>query len=380
MGNDLLLLFHQEGNIPTSISLGNNPGQLLNQIENLEGFADQGVDPRGLPPEHLNGSPYKKEMDWILGLEDKSETYIKRLQEIYLASNESSIEYPEIYPFNAPSGSLRNPLSGQLKLVSRLLGGGIKTKVFLVKIGGFDNHAGQVESTNTTMGIHATKMYHISAAMKAFHADLKARGLEDKVLTISMSEFGRRIPSNGSYGTDHGKGGAVMVFGNRVNPGVFGTNPDLNKSNIDLQFDYRQLYANILHEWLGVDQASINNDIFFRDFFNATDENGNPLPDVEMVSNSITGTNSWLGKHFNVDNPFPNPAVDFTNLRIQSNEPGKVRIEILGISGQSIGVINKTLQQGRNDFQLDISGLKSGVYTIRVNAKNISDTKKLIKN
>ncbi|PTB91935.1 hypothetical protein C9994_14730, partial [Marivirga lumbricoides] len=86
MGNDSSLLFHQEGNIPTSISLGNSPGQLLNQIENLEGFADQGIDPRGLPPEFLNGSAYKKEMDWILGLEDKSETYIKRLQEIYLSS------------------------------------------------------------------------------------------------------------------------------------------------------------------------------------------------------------------------------------------------------------------------------------------------------
>jgi uncharacterized protein (DUF1501 family) len=380
MGNDTSLLFHQEGNIPTSISLGNSPGALLNQIENLEGFADQGVDPRGLPPEHLNGSPYKKEMDWILGLEDKSETYIKRLQEIYLASNESSVEYPEIYPFNAPAGSLRNPLSGQLKLVSRLLGGGIKTKVFLVKMGGFDNHAGQVESTNTTMGIHATKMYHISSAMKAFQADLKARGLEDKVLTISMSEFGRRIPSNGSYGTDHGKGGAVMVFGNQVNPGVFGTTPDLNQSNVDLQFDYRQLYGSILHEWLGVDQESINNDIFFRDFFDAVDENGNPLPDVEMISNSITGTNSWLGKHYHVDNPFPNPANDQTNLRIQSNELGNVRIEILSINGQSIGVLNKAVHQGSNDIKLDVSGLKSGVYTIRVNAKNINDSKKLIKN
>jgi hypothetical protein len=290
------------------------------------------------------------------------------------------VDYPEIYPFNAPPGSIRNPLSGQLKLVSRLLGGGIKTKVFLVKMGGFDNHAGQVESSNTTMGVHATKMYHISAAMKAFQADLKARGLEDKVLTVSMSEFGRRIPSNGSYGTDHGKGGAVMVFGNRVNPGVFGTNPDLNKSNIDLQFDYRQLYASILHEWLGVDKGSINNDIFFRDFFNATDENGNPLPDVEMISNSITGTNSWLGKHFSVDNPFPNPAGNYTNLRIQSNEPGKVRIEIMGINGQSIGVQHKSLTQGSNDIQLDVSGLKSGIYQIRVNAKNINDAKKLIKN
>lgn len=79
MGNDVSLLFHQEGNIPTSISLGGGPTGLLRLIENLEGFSDEGIDPRGTPPSFLHGSPYGKEMEWILGLEDKSETYILSL-------------------------------------------------------------------------------------------------------------------------------------------------------------------------------------------------------------------------------------------------------------------------------------------------------------
>lgn len=378
MGNDSSLLFHQEGNIPTSISLGNSPGQLLNQIENLEGFADQGVDPRGLPPEFLNGSAYKKEMDWILGLEDKSETYIKRLQEIYLSSSDSINSYPEIYPFNAPSGSLRNPLSGQLKLVGRLLGGGIKTKVFLVKIGGFDTHAEQVVSTDTTMGVHATKMYHISAALKAFQQDLKNRGISDKVLTITMSEFGRRIPSNGSYGTDHGKGGAVMLFGDKVNAGIFGTNPDMNKSNIDMQFDYRQLYSGILHDWFGVEQSVINQDIFFRDFFNATDEQGNPLPEVKIISDKITGNKDWLVERYNVSAPYPNPAKDHTYLSITSNSTGNATLQILDQKGAVLKTVKEYLQQGKTEIKLTTDFLKQGMYYVKIDSQNIHETKKLV--
>jgi uncharacterized protein (DUF1501 family) len=76
---------------------------------------------------------------------------------------------------------MRNGLTPQLQLIARLLDGGgpglgVKTKVFLVKMGGFDTHAEQVESYDPTMGQHAALMYHISSAMKAFQDDLKARG------------------------------------------------------------------------------------------------------------------------------------------------------------------------------------------------------------
>ena len=76
MGNDVSLLFHQTGNIPTSLSLGSNPDSLASIIGSLQGYSDEGVDPRGLPPAFLDGSPYAKEMNWILGLEDKSEIFI----------------------------------------------------------------------------------------------------------------------------------------------------------------------------------------------------------------------------------------------------------------------------------------------------------------
>ncbi|MFZ6014280.1 MAG: DUF1501 domain-containing protein, partial [Bacteroidota bacterium] len=215
MGSDVSLIFHQQNNIPTSISI-NDPQSFAELVSELEGFIDEQVDPRGLPPQYLQNSPYYNELDWILSLENKSKDYAQRLYDVYLAGGAGSTTYPETYPFNAPEGSLRNPLTPQLKLIARMLAGGCKTKVFLVKIGGFDTHAEQVEKYDPTMGHHAALMYHISTAMNSFQDDLKARGLEDRVLTITTSEFGRRIYSNGSYGTDHGTGGPLFVFGKGV--------------------------------------------------------------------------------------------------------------------------------------------------------------------
>ena len=192
MGNDISLLFHQAENIPVSISLpGGGPESIARLIEELEGFVDEEVDPRGLPPDFLNNSPYGAEMNWILSLEDKSETYIKRLLEVYQNASATSVEYPEFYPF---ATTRRNPLSGQLQTVARLLDGGgdgVKTKVFLVKMGGFDTHAEQVESYDSTIGGHSALLYHISSAMKAFKADLISRGIANKVMTVTWSEFGR---------------------------------------------------------------------------------------------------------------------------------------------------------------------------------------------
>jgi uncharacterized protein (DUF1501 family) len=90
------------------------------------------------------------------------------------------------------------------------------------------------------------------------------RGIEDRVLTVTTSEFGRRISSNGSFGTDHGTGAPLFVFGQGVIPGVIGTNPDLSpeNGNVPMQYDYRQVYANILLDWMGVDKETINNDVF----------------------------------------------------------------------------------------------------------------------
>ncbi len=378
MGNDVSLLFHQEGNIPVSISLGSSPGGLANLINQLEGFVDEGVDTRGFPPAFLNDSPYGKEMNWILGLEDKSETYIKRLAEIYDSADETTVTYPETYPFNSPKGAKRNPLSDQLRLVARLLGGGIKTKVFLVKIGGFDTHATQVESYDPTMGAHAALLHHISSAMRAFQSDLRSRGVEERVLTLTMSEFGRRIGSNGSYGTDHGTGGPVMMFGLGVKPGIYGTTPDLSQFNVGLQFDYRQLYANILHEWMGVDQSVIANDIFFRDFISGTNPDGGNYEPMNLIKEVILGEQHYVNAKYKIDEVYPNPASNYTQVKVTVNNYQTVTLQLINMNGTIVIQTNRMVEPGAHTFSFILDGLKPGFYFIKAKSELLNDTKRLV--
>ncbi len=385
MGSDVSLIFHQEGNIPTSISL-NDPQTFAKLVEELEGFTDEGIDPRGKPPVALNNSPYGKELNWILGLEDKSEDYAERLYDVYKNSAVSTITYPERYPFNAPKGSLKNELTPQLQLIARLLDGGgpglgVKTKVFLIKLGGFDTHAEQVENYDPTMGHHAALMYHISSAMKAFQDDLKARGLEDRVLTVTTSEFGRRIRANGSYGTDHGTGAPVMIFGKGVQPGVIGKVPDLNEENVEMQYDYRQIYANLLRDWMLVDEDKINNDIFFKDFINGPKEDGSgnyePLPLATQVISGVQ--ESFIGDRFSLENCYPNPANEFTTIQFKMNNTNLVDLTLKDSQGRTVkSLLHEERTEGTHSIKADVSTLPTGIYFYQLKTGFFQETKKLI--
>ncbi len=378
MGSDVSLIFHQQGNIPTSISL-NDPEGFAELVNTLQGFQDTEVDPRGRPPAIIENTAYGKELNWILGLEQKSDDYAQRLYDVFQAGGETSVTYPEVYPFNAPSGSKRNGLSGQLKLVAQLLAGGCQTKVFMVKIGGFDTHAEQTTSYDPTMGSHAALMYHISSAMKAFQDDLKSRSLEDRVLTVSTSEFGRRVHSNGSYGTDHGTGGPIMIFGRAAVPGVVGKVPDMTKDNIEMQYDYRQVYANLLLDWMEVDKDIITNDIFFGNFIDGPREEGGNYEPLPLATSVITGNEDFLSQRYALDQCYPNPAKTVTNIRFKVNHELPVVIDLFDSRGNRVrNLLNTSFAPGSHSVQVQISDLKPGMYIYQMKAGGFKDSKKMI--
>ncbi len=377
MGSDVSLIFHQEGNIPTSISI-NDPASFAQLVAELEGFREEGTDPRGIPPEYLAGSPYYKELDWILSLEDKSKDYAERLYQVYLNGGNSSVTYPETYPFNAPRGSMRNSLTPQLKLISRLLAGGCQTKVFLVKIGGFDTHADQVEKYDPTMGGHAALMYHISSAMNAFQEDLRLRGYEDRVLTVTTSEFGRRIHSNGSYGTDHGTGGPLFIFGKGVMPGVVGDVPDLSRNNIEMQFDYRLIYGNIMRDWMLVDDNRLND--IFPGLMTADGTSDGvtfaPLPIAQQV---ITSAEGFIGDRFSLEECYPNPAKEQTTIHFKLNTTYEIGITLFDNQGNQIKtLVNGIYEPGDHKVAVDVSNLPAGNYIYQLKSGFFKDSKKLI--
>ncbi len=380
-GNDISLAFHQSNNIPTSISI-NNPNQFFDLVTELEGFEDvEGTDPRGIPPQAINDSPYGKELNWILDLEQKSEDYAERLKQVYDIGNaiQSNAIYPELYPFSAPSGISRNRLAGQFQIIAKLLSGGCQTKVFLVKIGGFDTHASQVTNYDTTMGVHAALLYHISATMKAFQDDLRARGIEDRVLTMTTSEFGRRIFSNGSYGTDHGTGAPMMLFGSRVNPGVLGTVPNLNRDNVEQQYDYRQVYSTILKDWFQVDATLVDGgnpseSIIRGDY----PDRGVTLPLIN--NNTITSIDRFVDDRFKLYPCYPNPAKDKTVIKFYINSPAEVTLELVDSYGK---VVEKILDHepktiGEHQVTVSTAHLKAGMYLYRINAGLLKKTRKLM--
>jgi uncharacterized protein (DUF1501 family) len=377
MGNDVSLIFHQQGNIPTSISIS-SPEQFAQLVGELEGFLDEEVDPRGLPPDYLKGSPYYKELDWILSLEDKSKDYAQRLAEVYEAGGATSVTYPENYPFNAPKGSLKNPLSGQLKLIAQLLAGGCETKVFLVKVGGFDTHADQVEKYDTTMGGHAALMYHISTAMSAFQEDLRSRALEERVLSVTTSEFGRRIQSNGSYGTDHGTGGPLFIFGRGVQPGVVGKVPDLSKGNVDMQYDYRLVYGNIMKDWMLVDDTRLN-EIFPGLMTSTGTTDGVTFQTLPLAQQIITGTEGFISDRFSLGECYPNPAKDKTSLSFTLNSTNQVNVDLMDNQGKVVkAMVNGIYEPGEHKIDVDLTGLPTGHYIYQFKTGFYKESKKLV--
>jgi uncharacterized protein (DUF1501 family) len=105
-----------------------------------------------------------------------------------------------------------NSLADQLKVVSRLIAGGLKTRLYMVNIGSFDTHASQVVTGATETGTHAVLLSKVSEAIKAFMDDLKGLGASKRVAGMTFSEFGRRIKSNASNGQSESRNFGKDLF------------------------------------------------------------------------------------------------------------------------------------------------------------------------
>lgn len=175
-------------------------------------------------------------------------------------------------------------LAAQLKIVARLIKGGLKTRVYMVEHKGFDTHSLQADPTDTTTGEHAVLLGQLSDAVKAFQDDLAFLQIENRVLGFTFSEFGRRIKSNASGGTDHGSAAPMFIFGTKANASVLGTSPDIpvNASvndNIPMQHDFRSVYASLLQQWLCVRNTDLQ-EVMLQQF--------STLPIVEALTCNTT--------------------------------------------------------------------------------------------
>lgn len=169
----------------------------------------------------------------------------KRLQEIARA-----YEPKAAYPATG--------LARRLKLAAQLIDADLGARIFYVTIDGFDTHANQAAT-------HGALLSEVAEAMAAFWKDLSARGHRDRLMMMTFSEFGRRAKENGSQGTDHGSGAPLFLVGSKLNGGVIGAHPSLEKlddGNLVHHTDFRQVYASILEGWLGVPHRDVLGESF----------------------------------------------------------------------------------------------------------------------
>ena len=190
-----------------------------------------------------------------------------------------------------PDSTAQNSLADQLKIVARLIHGGLKTKIYFVSMGGFDTHSGQVDNSDVTQGSHASLLGKLSAAIAVFQQDLNLQGTENRVVGMTFSEFGRRANSNTSKGTDHGVAAPMFVFGTNIKHRTIGQNPDLanltgqyGNKDVGMQIDFRRVYTDILNDWFGTAHSTTNT-LLFREF-----------PTVSLFSDTVetVASGNWM--------------------------------------------------------------------------------------
>jgi len=134
------------------------------------------------------------------------------------------------------------------------------TRIVALSLGGWDTHAGQAGAIRRPL-----------ANLQQLILDLKAGmgPLWDKTAFIAMTEFGRTVRQNGSQGTDHGTGGAMITAGGAIRGGkVLGRWPGLAEDDLyagrDLMptADVRSVAAWVLHALMGVEKGRLERTVF----------------------------------------------------------------------------------------------------------------------
>ncbi|MEM6318110.1 MAG: DUF1501 domain-containing protein [Bacteroidota bacterium] len=232
--------------IPPAIQIGGSANVTFNSkemtnlaisVQNPEEIAEIAESGQLYSTANLPDCYYGEQVGFVRSVANNTFFYAGILSETYKAAR-NEVEY-------------RGDLGAQLATVARLIKGNLGTKLYMVSIDGFDTHANQEDA-------HAALLEEVSNAVKDFYADLKKGGRAQDVLSMTFSEFGRRIEENGSKGTDHGAAAPMMFFGAGLNGnGFIGKRPDLQDvdqvGNLKFDTDFRAVYATVLENWLCVD-------------------------------------------------------------------------------------------------------------------------------
>ncbi len=374
-------LNYEYPNFPTGYPNTNNPDPLAIQIGSTASLTTQGPsvnmamsitsatsfyqlingtnDP--VPPTHAG-----KELSYIRTVAKQTQQYSTTISN---AANRVTTQNP--YPAN-------NSLADQLKIVARLIKGGLQTRVYMVSFGGFDTHSLQTTTTDPTVGSHAILLGRVSDAIKAFQDDLVYLGIEDRVVGMTFSEFGRRIKSNSSVGTDHGAAAPMFVFGKPVQGGVLGDNPAIPtvanvNDNVPMQYDFRSIYSTLLEKWFCLPTATVQG-LF------PPNVNGQ-LQDLPLIKGNTCKVTVPSTSGSSLITNAPNPFTSSTTITFNT-EGGHTLIQIMDTSGRLLlNLLERDYPAAATGqtITFNASHLPNGVYYARLQNGTIQQVRPMLK-
>ena len=308
-------------------------------------------------------TPYGRELDWLRTTIEQSNQYASGIQEA-VAAGTNTADYPE-----------ENEVAAKLRNVARLISGGLRTKIYIVELGGFDTHANQVTEADASVGEHANLLKTLSDAVAAFQADLAGLGIEDRVLGMTYSEFGRRIRSNASQGTDHGDAAPLFLFGGCVSGGITGDNAEIDPAvgineGVPMQYDFRNVYGSVLMDWFGVPQEAVG-ELLTDDFAY--------VPVLSACNPTSAADERSLLRSVDL-RVMPNPFREAFEVTFTTGNE-RVVVSLFDGLGRRVKVVtDRGFAAGEHRLSVSVADLPAGAYFVHLTlAGGVRQTKRVVK-
>ena len=319
-------------------------GMALSDIETfLQVVSGEPVyDPADVPP-----VAYGAELAYLRTIANDSFRYAGALRTA-TAAGQNTQPYPD------------DDAAQALAATARLIKGGLGTRIYLIQLSGFDTHADQA-------GEHAALLDVLARGVAAFTADLG--GHAERVLTMTFSEFGRRVEENGSGGTDHGTAAPLLVFGEGVAGGFYGDGPGLgaldDDGNLVHAVDFRQVYAAVLRDWFALPQPTVDAVL------------GGQFAAVPFLSDTVATAPGAAGT-FGFQPSAPNPFRTFTDVRFTLARAAPVRLDVFDALGRRIAtLVDGERAAGAHAVRFEAGRLPAGVYVCRLEGPDGVRTQRL---
>jgi len=369
---------------PAAVQIGNfgsltfqgeetNYAFVASNIDQLEEIAETGLQ-YNLDPTLFGDCMYGDQLEFLRGVANVTYEYAGKIHEAYERGEAlQCVEYQD------------NNFARQLSLLAKLIKGNLGTKVYMITIGGFDTHGNQPLA-------HERLMSNLSIAINNFYEDLACTNQDEKVLSMTFSEFGRRIFENGSNGTDHGKAAPTLFFGSGLNGSAFvGEHPTLDnpdgRGNLEYTMDFRDLYATVMAEWLCIPIPLVEEHLLDHPYapvnlgFNCS---GTEFPPI-AYSDGMPTPPGQPGEPTDptpydpslleaiVHKPFY-PTDSTPHIYLEMPFSAHVDIQLFNILGQNLGtVFNEMMFEGSTEINIRENmpkHLATGKYIYRIQVQN----------